>query len=1130
MTSPVCQETHPDFCRDVTWKNLFWDLIGVPTIVEIGVLILFIPLNRYWTNNRYHPRVRAVRRVVGDEELTQVHYPKFLKACFAMEIGLSMWFAVAWGWRTYSREVSDAAIIIDRMFCLFFMMAYTMNAARQNFSVKFAGKLTSIITVMTVTPTFTRARGATSLWFSFGYLRASNAVVAVKKLQMMGAFKDFSDIRRMYVQLGLRTFALVACLVGTVFVLEILGDPDFMRDDTIETNMGGLSVIQLTYWIFTTISTVGYGDFAPKTVLSRLFIIVAIVVGAMFFTEEVSSITRVLDMESSGRGRFKKSTRKTDHVVLIGGGVKQFSSVMQSLMTELFSFDEERWPDLVIMASSHQPEQLKNAIKGKPIAIRNHIKYYMGDPTEPADMARIRIGDADLVIVIPSLLATDMNSEDEANILRALAVRSLHPKTNLRLMLLRSTNKKVAVQVGFSPSRCFSINEQKAGLFALACCCRGFATMITQFLMSDHTDEDRPTPKAQDEEELWAGEYREGRKFHLCGFEINSNYAGITFAQFAILATKRSITPIAIQINGKLQLAPEYTIEAGDVVFALVRRSEDITEFRNQDTGSNWREAFKERQSQAQGSERKVIMTRASPSIVDRSAGLRLRAQDLQISNINKSSSMVWNTENSKDSNPMKLSHFSTLNEIPVSTLKGIPAGHHTPSSSSVKFRAEKKDGDKSVDQQISELEAKALQIADAGGHYILVLLQGAPWQQVQIFLSTLRADHLPFHIPILVLIPAPLPHPEQIVQIFGQFPHTAFMRSLANGSVSIYDLRNCGMTQARCIALLAGNAGQAAASDRRMVDGAGVTLLSCIEGELKENGAPSVPVFLELHQQESVRFLSRYFENDFFSCQDTPYDPTESFTYHPRFANGNIFTASCFGATVARSYNMPGIVELMEAITLGPSNGQSSYPWQVTIPPGFGDRPYVDLVQSLLETHNAVCLGLFRLCFPNDSDLDGPRFVMCNPAHTTILSDTDYLFVLGSAMFGQYCFEQDLLPGASRAPSANAPEEVPNLPAGSVAFPLPPVEDWPEGPMDLGDSEAQLPHLRTPSRGRGKDGTDGMYIFHPFVKTPTGDQRTPLALVDQRTPLALAESMGSPLVPSSGPISEQCSVTSLPQ
>merc|ERR1719409_2689273 len=156
---------------------------------------------------------------------------------------------------------------------------------------------------------------------------------------------------------------------------------------------------------------------------------------------------------------------------------------------------------------------------------RSRIKYFMGDPTEPVDMVRVGIPTADLVIIIPSLLTKDVNTEDEANILRGLAVKNSYPKTNLRLMLLRSTNKKVAVQVGFSPSRCFSISEQKSGLFALACRCRGFSTMITHFIVTDKGEEDRPQQKDVKIDD-WMIEYKEAHKFHLGGFMVNSNYVG----------------------------------------------------------------------------------------------------------------------------------------------------------------------------------------------------------------------------------------------------------------------------------------------------------------------------------------------------------------------------------------------------------------------------------------------------------------------------------------------------------------------------------------------------------------------------------------------------------------------------
>jgi len=847
-----------------------------------------------------------------------------------------------------------------------------------------------MITLLTVVPTFVRPMGDTSLWFSFGYLRATNAVTAVNKIEQMGALKDVSDVSRMYIHLSLKTFTMIACLVGTTFVLEILGDPGALQDQFIETDMGGLSVIQLMYWIFTTISTVGYGDFAPKTVLSRLFIIVAIVVGVIFFSEMGNEVVNVFAMESSGRGQYGKR-RGTEHVVLIGGGVRQFSSVVRSLMNELYSDTGETWPDLIIMASTEQPELLGQAIKAMPKQIRTHIKYYMGDPTEPADMARVRMKDATLVIIIPSLLAPDMDAEDEANILRGLAVKHVYPKTSMRLMLLRSNNKKLAVQVGFSPARCFSINEQKSGLFALACCCPGFSTIITQFIM-DHRGgpEDGPSEKKGSASDDWVVQYREGRKFHMCGFMVNSNYAGISFGQFAILCSKRSITPIAVQIDGKLFLAPDHTLDAGDVVFALVRNSssEAIEEFRQHNNTTTWREAFKERQTCALAQAKMSASETHSPNL-------------------------PW----AQSTQPLGNSSGNLLALPPVPP----PGAQVSEVKEGVaKEKVSEEDVDKALRLRLQRLEAKGRRIAETGGHHILVLLSGAPWQQVQVFLNTSRAKHMPFHIPILVLIPPPFPQAEQLLSIFKELPRTAFMRSLATPNTN--DLRNCGMARARCIALLAGNAGQANSSDRRMVDGAGVTLLACIEGELMATNSPNVPVFLELHQQESVRFLSRFFPRD-DDGQGDAYDPSESFTFHPRFANGNIFTASCFGATVARSFNMPGIVELMEAITLGFGNEQSAFPWQVTCPHGFEGKMYGDLVAAFLESHNAVCLGVFRLCFPGGF-ADGPRFVVTNPDQSMELRDNDFFFVLGSSSFGQYCFDQNLLASAQGAPSATEPEE----------------------------------------------------------------------------------------------------------
>jgi len=1047
-----CQEVHADFCGEVTWNRLAWDLIGLPASIQFGLAVFTLPLGRWWSTHAKSRFVRGVRQIVGDDELSEksFRYPIFLKTCFLMEIILSVWFATSWALRTYSHEVSLLDGLLDQVFCGFFIITYILNAARNNFSLYYTLSWSSVITVLTVVPTYSRDHDSTNRWFSFGYLRASNAIIAISKIEKMGALKDVGDISRMYIQLSLRTFTLVTCLVGTVFVLEVLGDPEALQDQFIETNMGGLSVLQLTYWIFTTISTVGYGDYAPKTVLCRLFIIVAILVGVCFFTEEINEVVRVYRMESSGRGRYHIKG-DLDHVVLIGGGVSQFSSVMQSLMHEVFAAEQERWPDLVIMASAEEPEALRQAIKGMPKLKRNHIRYYMGDPTDPEDMARVRMDEADLVIVIPSLLAADMNLEDEANILRGLAAKNCYPQINLRLMLLRASNKKVAVQVGFPPNRCFSINEQKSGLFALACYCRGLGTMITHFIMANDESESALL-SARDKAKLsqpWAVEYKEGRQFHVMGFMINSRFARMSFSQFAIYAVKHNVTPIAVQIDGKIFLAPDHTLSAGEIVFALVRNSADVTDLR--EPKSDWRAEFKDRQTNAQEHVKKSFFQK------------------------HKQLSLV----------------FESQSQTRPSTFSSLPAA--TAGSQIVPTLRSDKDKQEELTHRLAMMDHLANIIANEGGHYILVLLQGGQynWLAVQDFLSSLRADHLPFHIPILVVLPPQHPSPSLLVDLVEKFPRTAFVR--ATGKITTDDLKKAGMHAARCIALLAGNAGDTHTSDRRMVDGSGITLMACVESELRENNAANVHCFLELHQQESVRFLSPFFHNDLGSHD---YDPSQSFTNHARFANGNIFTASCFGATVARSFNMPGIVELMEAITLGSINSQTSFPWQTICPEGFDGRTYGDLVQHFLEGYNAVCLGLFRLCdFSGPIDSTGPRFVITCPDHQVELRSSDWCFVLGNKEFGEDFFTKQMLVGAEAAPSKDAPDGVSGqrttYQARSCSYepsqqPIRDIDLWQASRSFVDDTpaEALLPQLRTPTPCAGQQKNNGppfMHFIPPF-------------------------------------------------
>jgi hypothetical protein len=232
-------------------------------------------------------------------------------------------------------------------------------------------------------------------------------------------------------------------------------------------------------------------------------------------------------------------------------------------------------------------------------------------------------------------------------------------------------------------------------------------------------------------------------------------------------------------------------------------------------------------------------------------------------------------------------------------------------------------------DMDYALLEAKATRMAEEGGHYMLVILQGNPWQQLQAFMRTLRGPQFPFQIPVLVMA-ASTPPREVGHEIFQAQPRVGLKK--LGGTATVMELMEMGLEHARCVMLLGGNAGQVSTHDRRMIDGTGVTMVSTIEWEISERGIPGIPIMLELHQQESLKYLHRFplYEPNWThirsSCRTKNlecHDPkmldnqgnggkatkVDSFINHPRFASGDIFTASCLGALVARAYYTPGIV-----------------------------------------------------------------------------------------------------------------------------------------------------------------------------------------------------------------------------
>merc|ERR1719240_1372906 len=66
-----------------------------------------------------------------------------------------------------------------------------------------------------------------------------------------------------------------------------------------------------------------------------------------------------------------------------------------------------------------------------------------------------------------------------------------------------------------------------------------------------------------------------------------------------------------------------------------------------------------------------------------------------------------------------------------------------------------------------------------------------------------------------------------------------------------------------------------------------------------------------------------------------------ESILFNSRFAAGQVFTPELWGSMLGRMFYMPAIIELVEALVMPNRRGQTAFPWQFLVPPGYVGKTF---------------------------------------------------------------------------------------------------------------------------------------------------------------------------------------------
>lgn len=161
-------------------------------------------------------------------------------------------------------DYGELLFVLEWVFTLFFSVEYILRLYSAYRPIKYATSFFGVIDLLSVLPTFIGA-----------FVPGAHAFFILRILRVFRIFRIFKLIK--FSRAGLSILSAIRAskekiLVFLLFVLTLVtitGSLMYLIEG--ESNSGFTSIPRSIYWAIVTLTTVGYGDIAPSTVLGQFF-------------------------------------------------------------------------------------------------------------------------------------------------------------------------------------------------------------------------------------------------------------------------------------------------------------------------------------------------------------------------------------------------------------------------------------------------------------------------------------------------------------------------------------------------------------------------------------------------------------------------------------------------------------------------------------------------------------------------------------------------------------------------------------------------------------------------------------------------------------------------------------------
>lgn len=204
-----------------------------------------------------------------------------------------------------------------------------------------------------------------------------------------------------------------------IFVVMILGGLILQILETGEITEGENPF----WWAIVTMTTVGYGDFAPSSSQGRLFSVLVMFAGISLTAMFTAVISSIFVAKRIREEKGLENVKVKDHIILCGWN-RNADKIIDSIQ---YLADGHR-KDIVLINDLNEEEIAR--LKTRYREIRIH--FVAGDFTSERILEKANLEEAETVMIIPSEVSDLIQNPDEKTILATLTIKGLEP--NIRVI------------------------------------------------------------------------------------------------------------------------------------------------------------------------------------------------------------------------------------------------------------------------------------------------------------------------------------------------------------------------------------------------------------------------------------------------------------------------------------------------------------------------------------------------------------------------------------------------------------------------------------------------------------------------------------------------------------------------